>query len=236
MEFKEKLKKLRMENDLTQEALAAAVNVSRSAIAKYENGNGEPSLETMQAIADYFGIPLEELLEEPPKKKNRKKPLLALAIAGAAILLAAAITVPTVLLVSQHFAQPNVVSFSSEEQSNVAPSSEDQSNIVRFSSEEWKKENNYKQRYLMLDDFSNTYDIRGWSLDQLTNLLGQPNETQLISLETDPPQFGGYIYQYYLDSGLYYGVSESLTIEISATYHVSSCYYEASNGIIRPLY
>ena len=214
-----------MENGLTQEALAAAVNVSRSAIAKYENGNGEPSFETMQAIADYFGIPLEELHEEPPKKKNRKKPLLALAIAGAAILLAAAITVPTVLLVPQHFTQPNVVPFSSEE-----------SNVVRFSSEEWKKENNYKQRYLMLDDFSNTYDIRGWSLDQLTNLLGQPNETQLIELETYPPQFGGYIYQYYLDSGLYYGVSESLAIEISATYHVSNCNYEASNGIIRSLY
>lgn len=214
-----------MENDLTQEALAAAVNVSRSAIAKYENGNGEPSFETMQAIADYFGIPLEELQEEPPKKKNRKKPLLALAIAGAAILLATAITVPTVLLVSQHFAQ-----------SNVAPSSEDQSNVVRFSSEEWKKENNYKQRYLMLNDFSNTYDIRGWSLDQLTNLLGQPDETQLITLETYPPQFGGYIYLYYLDSGLYYGVSESLAIEISATYHVSNCNYEASNGIIRSLY
>ena len=225
MEFKEKLKTLRMENGLTQEALAAAVNVSRSAIAKYENGKGEPSIETMQAIADYFGIPLEDLHEEPLKKKNRKKPLLALAIAGAAILLAAAITVPTVLLVSQRFAQ-----------SNVAPSSEDQPNVVRFSSEEWKKENNYKQRYLMLDDFSNTYDIRGWSLDQLTNLLGQPNETQLITLETDPPQFGGYIYQYYLDSGLYYGVSESLAIEISATYHVSNCNYEASNGIIRSLY
>lgn len=93
-----------MENGLTQEALAAAVNVSRSAIAKYENGNGEPSFETMQAIADYFGIPLEELRGEPPKKKNRKKPLLALAIAGVTILLAAAITVPTVLLVSQHSA------------------------------------------------------------------------------------------------------------------------------------
>ena len=66
-----------MENDLTQEALAAAVNVSRNAIAKYENGNGEPSFETMQAIADYFGIPLEELHEESPKKKTRKKPLLA---------------------------------------------------------------------------------------------------------------------------------------------------------------
>ena len=45
MDFKDKLKKLRIENGLSQEALAEAVHISRSAIAKYENGNGNPSEE-----------------------------------------------------------------------------------------------------------------------------------------------------------------------------------------------
>ena len=40
MDFKDKLKRLRNENGLSQEALAEAVHISRSAIAKYENGNG----------------------------------------------------------------------------------------------------------------------------------------------------------------------------------------------------
>ena len=76
MEFKDKLKKLRNENGLSQEALAEAVHISRSAIAKYENGNGSPSEETLKALAVYFGVEVDELRGDSIIKKNKKNKFL----------------------------------------------------------------------------------------------------------------------------------------------------------------
>ncbi len=73
MEFKDKLKKLRTENGLTQEALAEAIHVSRSAIAKYENGNGYPSKETLESLAYYFGVDISELESDEIIVKRKKK-------------------------------------------------------------------------------------------------------------------------------------------------------------------
>ena len=57
MEFKEKLKKLRNDNNLSQKELADAIFVSRSAIAKWENGNGVPSDDNLKEIIKYFNLP-----------------------------------------------------------------------------------------------------------------------------------------------------------------------------------
>ena len=76
MDFKDKLKKLRNENGLSQEALAEAVHISRSAIAKYENGNGNPSEETLKALAVYFGVEADELRSDNIIKKNKKNKFL----------------------------------------------------------------------------------------------------------------------------------------------------------------
>ena len=73
MEFKEKLKKLRTENGLSQEALADAVHISRSAIAKYENGNGNPSEETLMALAVYFGVKVNDLKDDSETKRKTNK-------------------------------------------------------------------------------------------------------------------------------------------------------------------
>ncbi len=73
MEFKEKLKKLRTENGLSQEALADAVHISRSAIAKYENGNGNPSEETLMALAVYFGVEVNDLKDDSEIKHKTNK-------------------------------------------------------------------------------------------------------------------------------------------------------------------
>lgn len=70
MEFKEKLKKIRTENGLSQEALADAVHISRSAIAKYENGNGNPSEETLKALAVYFGVEVNDLKDDSETKRK----------------------------------------------------------------------------------------------------------------------------------------------------------------------
>ena len=88
MDFKDKLKKLRNENGLSQEALAEAVHISRSAIAKYENGNGNPSEETLRALAVYFGVEVDELRSDNIIKKNKKnKFLIKVGIIASAVLL-----------------------------------------------------------------------------------------------------------------------------------------------------
>ena len=63
MEFKDLLAKLRKEKGLSQEALADTIHVSRSAIAKYENGKGIPSDDILEAITNYFPSEKEALEE-----------------------------------------------------------------------------------------------------------------------------------------------------------------------------
>lgn len=72
MEFKDKLKKLRIEAGLSQEALADAVHISRSAIAKYENGGGKPSEETLKLIADYFKVDISYFNDDEEIKKTKR--------------------------------------------------------------------------------------------------------------------------------------------------------------------
>lgn len=55
-EFGEILKELRINEKLSQAALADIIHVSRSAIAKYENGLGLPSEEVIQALCRYFKV------------------------------------------------------------------------------------------------------------------------------------------------------------------------------------
>ena len=76
MEFKENLKQLRLQNGLTQAQLAEKLFVSRSTVAKWENGLGLPNPESMATLENLFNIFAEELATEEPEKvivnKNRK--------------------------------------------------------------------------------------------------------------------------------------------------------------------
>ena len=62
MEFNEKLQALRKQKNMTQEELAQALFVSRTAISKWESGRGFPSIDSLKAIARFFDISLDELL------------------------------------------------------------------------------------------------------------------------------------------------------------------------------
>ncbi len=62
MEFNEKLQELRKARGLTQEELAEALFVSRTAISKWESGRGYPSIDSLKQIANYFSISIDELL------------------------------------------------------------------------------------------------------------------------------------------------------------------------------
>ena len=62
MEFHEKLQELRKQRKLTQEELAEALFVSRTAISKWESGRGYPNIDSLKAIAKFFSVTIDELL------------------------------------------------------------------------------------------------------------------------------------------------------------------------------
>ena len=80
MEFNEKLQELRKQKGLTQEELATALFVSRTAVSKWESGRGYPNIDSLKAIAKFFCITVDELLsseqvltiaQEDQKEKER---------------------------------------------------------------------------------------------------------------------------------------------------------------------
>ena len=62
MEFGEKLQELRKNRTMTQEELAEALFVSRTAISKWESGRGYPSIDSLKEISRYFGVTIDELI------------------------------------------------------------------------------------------------------------------------------------------------------------------------------
>ena len=67
--FKDKLKELRIQKGISQYELAEKLFVSRSAIAKWENGNGIPSDTNLETICEFFGVEEEWLLDRKDIKK-----------------------------------------------------------------------------------------------------------------------------------------------------------------------
>ena len=62
MEFNEKLQELRKSRSLTQEELAEALFVSRTAISKWESGRGYPNLDSLKEISRCFSVSIDELI------------------------------------------------------------------------------------------------------------------------------------------------------------------------------
>ena len=62
MELNEKLQELRKQRGLTQEQLAQALYVSRTAVSKWESGRGTPNIDSLKQIAVYFSVSVDDLL------------------------------------------------------------------------------------------------------------------------------------------------------------------------------
>ena len=62
MEFSEKLQELRKSRSMTQEELAEALFVSRTAISKWESGRGYPSIDSLKEISHYFSVTIDDLI------------------------------------------------------------------------------------------------------------------------------------------------------------------------------
>ncbi len=60
--FQNILKTLRTSHNLTQDALAKKLKISRSTIGMYESGAREPDFETLELIADFFNVDIDYLL------------------------------------------------------------------------------------------------------------------------------------------------------------------------------
>ena len=81
MHIGEKIKRIRKENKLTQDAMAEKLYVTRTAVSKWERGRGLPSIDSILLISRTFDVPLSELMEgvsekadtQPQAVKSEKK-------------------------------------------------------------------------------------------------------------------------------------------------------------------
>ena len=62
MDFSERLKELRIKNDMQQNQLSELVNLKPSAISKYENGSTQPSIDMLIKLADIFNVSLDYIV------------------------------------------------------------------------------------------------------------------------------------------------------------------------------
>ena len=60
-----RIRALRKERGLSQEALARTLEVSRQAVTKWEDGSSLPSTANLFALSGFFGVPLAELTGTP---------------------------------------------------------------------------------------------------------------------------------------------------------------------------
>ena len=64
----ENLKKIRKENNLSQEQLAEDLGVSRQAISKWESKSAYPEMDKIIALCDKFNLNIDDLLHKDIKE------------------------------------------------------------------------------------------------------------------------------------------------------------------------
>lgn len=62
MGFAENLKQIRKQNNLSQEDLAALLDVSRQAVSKWEQGTGYPEVEKLLQLSNKLNVSLDSLM------------------------------------------------------------------------------------------------------------------------------------------------------------------------------
>ena len=72
MEMGKEIRRLRQDRGLTQEALAAALNVSAQTVSKWECGNTIPDVQLLPQIAVYFGVSIDQLFAMSPERQMER--------------------------------------------------------------------------------------------------------------------------------------------------------------------
>jgi transcriptional regulator with XRE-family HTH domain len=71
--FGKRLKELRKKNELTQSDLARIINVSPSTIGMYERENRQPTVETLNHLANHFEVTVDYLLGRTNQRNFNKE-------------------------------------------------------------------------------------------------------------------------------------------------------------------
>ena len=69
----ENIRRLRRQRDLTQEEVAAHLGISPQSISKWERAEGYPDITMLPALANYFGVSVDELIGMEKIAKSQKK-------------------------------------------------------------------------------------------------------------------------------------------------------------------
>ena len=71
-DFATRLRELRKSNNVSQQKLSKYLNFGYTAIANYESGRNQPSLDTVKKIAQYFGVTVDYLIgaSDYPRREN----------------------------------------------------------------------------------------------------------------------------------------------------------------------
>ena len=73
MKLSENLKRIRKENNLSQEQLAEKLGVSRQAVSKWESGQSYPEMDKVIQICKTFNFNMDELMNENVKEVRENK-------------------------------------------------------------------------------------------------------------------------------------------------------------------
>lgn len=170
--FAEKLKRMRDEKSLSQQELAQKIFVSRSAVAKWEQGRGFPSVASLQYIAAEFGVTIDELVSdreiailqiEKDKKLSLRTKLL---IAMSAVLAVILVTIITVSVVYTVMYRPRSLSEYLE-----LEASEIDAVYLKYATEEEEKEVylDANKTELFLDCLKHTKVVPEWDSYKVTS-------------------------------------------------------------------
>ncbi len=72
MDMGKEIRRLRQDRGLTQEALAAALNVTAQTVSKWECGNSIPDVQLLPEIAVYFGVTIDQLFAMTPQQQMER--------------------------------------------------------------------------------------------------------------------------------------------------------------------
>lgn len=64
MNFAKNLKKLRQDNNLSQEDIAEKLNISFKTVSHWETGYSEPSLTQLEKLSRIFDVTIDELIKD----------------------------------------------------------------------------------------------------------------------------------------------------------------------------
>ena len=65
-----RLRELRLKNDMSQEYVAKMLGVSVQAVSKWETGKSDPEIGSLIPLADLFHIPVDELLDREKRRQD----------------------------------------------------------------------------------------------------------------------------------------------------------------------